>query len=124
MNAPHDFLVTISVGKTEPGRLTVALTLALAARTLGKKTALLLMVEGVHNASEGYVDSVDVGAPFAACEDLMESYIAAEGEIYACGACLDHNKVDRSKLMPEVKVVTGTQAVELLCGAKASLQFN
>ena len=121
MSTPHDLLVTISVPKTEPERVTVALTLA---RTLGKKTALLLMVEGVSSAVEGHVDSVDVGAPFASCEDLMEAYIAAEGEIYACGACLDHRKVDRGTLMPEVTVVTGTQAVELLCGAKASLQFN
>lgn len=120
----HDFLVTLSVDKNEPERLTVALTLALASCTQGKKTALLLMVEGVRNGMEGYVDSVDAGAPFSPCEDLMESFIAAEGEIFACGACLDHNKVDRDTLMPEVQVVSGGQVVEMLFNARSTLQFN
>lgn len=124
MEAGLDFLVTVAIGKDQPGKLTVALTLALAARTQGRKTALLLLVEGVRNGVEGYVDSVDVGEPFATCEDLMESFIAAEGEIYTCGACLDHNKVDRNKLMPEVQVVNGSRAVEIIANAKATLQFN
>ncbi len=121
-NAP-DFLATLTHDARDPGRVTVALTFALAALTQGKKAAILLLLDGVALAQESYADSIDAGDPFVPAKDLLESFLAAGGTINACGACLKHNGIPPERLMPGIRVVDGGTAVKLISAAKTTFQL-
>jgi len=70
-----EFVITLSFNKNSEGRITLAFTLGVAAVDKGLKTAMVLLIDGVHVARQGYVDDVDIGEPFLPVKDLMEVYL-------------------------------------------------
>ena len=75
------FVVSITCGKDEPDRVTVAFTLANAALGSEQETVVFLSSEGVHLAVNGYADDV-AEEGFSPLGQLMSAFAEAGGQIY------------------------------------------
>ena len=70
------------------------------------------------------IDSVDIGAPFKPAKDLLEKFIEQGGNVLVCGACMEHNGIKESEIDPRFEVINGDDVVDLMMGAKGSLQLS
>lgn len=119
-----DFVVTLSFDKADEERITVAFTIALAALTKGRRTALILMLDGVRVATTGYADGIDIGDPFMPLTDIIDTFLAQGGDIMACGACMEFKGILPAELMEQIPIISAGDVVDLLTNARGSLQFN
>ena len=124
MSDSPEFVITLAFNKNSEGRVTLAFTAGVAAVDKGVRTAIILIVDGVHVGLKGYAEDIDIGEPFLPVKDLLEVYLAHGGELMACGACWKFNHLAMGDKMPEVKVITSADIVDLLVAAKGSLQLN
>lgn len=124
MSESPSFVVTLGYNKNNENNVTVAFTTALGAIRKGHKTAIILLVEGVYVATRGYVDSIDIGAPFRPVKDLMAEYLQNGGMIKVCVACFKHNNIPENALIKEAEVITLPDVIDLLDNAKTTLQLN
>lgn len=119
------FVVTLGYNKNNENNVTVAFTTALGAIKKGHTVAIMLLVDGVHNAKEGYVDSIDIGAPFSPVKDLMDEYLQNGGMIKVCSACLKHNNISTEKgLLKEAEIINLPDVIDILDNAKTTFQLN
>lgn len=124
MSKSPSFVVTLGYSKNNENNVTVAFTAALGAIQKGHKTAIILLVDGVHVATRGYVDSIDIGAPFRPVKDLMAEYLQNGGMIKVCSACLKHNHIAEDTLLREAEVINLPDVIDLLDDAQTTLQLN
>lgn len=102
-----DFVDTIFDGHSNPGKVTVAFTMALNAQKMGHSSIVLLMVEGVELGRPGSCDDIDIGKPFEPVADLVKAYRDAGGRIGTCGACMIHNGFAALDMDPGFEIITG-----------------
>lgn len=119
-----DFVATIFDGHSNPGKVTVAFTMALNAQKMGHSSIVLLMVEGVELGQPGSCDDIDIGKPFEPVADLVKAYREAGGRIGICGACMIHNGFSAEQMDPEYEIITAPDVVELMMAAKGSLPIT
>jgi tRNA 2-thiouridine synthesizing protein D len=124
MNAGEDFVITLGYNKASASRVTLAFTAGVAAIERDLQPTIILLLEGVHAAQEGYIDDIDIGEPFLCVKDLLEVYFAQGGRMMACGACWKLQQIPDQELMAGIKLVKAGDVVELLANAKGSLQLN
>jgi tRNA 2-thiouridine synthesizing protein D len=124
MSDSPEFVITLAFNKNSEGRVTLAFTTGVAAVDKGIKTAIIMIVDGVHVGLKGYAEDIDIGEPFLPVKDLMEVYLHHGGELMVCGACWKFNHLAADDRMSEVKVITAGDIVDLLMHAKGSLQLN
>ena len=85
-------------------------------------TAVLLTCDGVWLATKGYADGVHQdGMP--ALTEVQASFLAAGGEIWACGACTGPRGITESDLVPGARIVTAALVVEAMAGGARTLSF-
>lgn len=124
MSKIPSFVVTLGYNKNNENNVTVAFTAALGAIQKGHTAAIILLVDGVHNAKTGYVDSMDIGAPFRPVKDLMDEYLEKGGMIKVCSACMKHNNISEDALLKEAEIINLPEVIDLLDHAKTTLQLN
>jgi predicted peroxiredoxin len=56
-------------------------------------------------------------------KELMESFVANGGEIWACGACAKPRGIQESNLVKGARVVSAANVVELLASGAGSIGF-
>jgi len=84
----------------------------------------VLMVDAVKLAVPGGTEGIDLGAPFKPVRELLESFHSLGGQVVACASCLEHHHLTREQLDPRVGVVTAPEVIDLLMGARGSLQVT
>ena len=119
-----DFVATIFDGKSNPNKVTVTFTMALNALGKGHSATIILMVEAVELGKPGATDGIDIGAPFEPVSDLLEKYRTAGGKIAIGGACMKHNGLSAEEMDPAYEIITAPDVIDLLMGAKGSLQIT
>jgi tRNA 2-thiouridine synthesizing protein D len=119
-----DFVITLGFGKESAKHVTLAFTIGLKSLEKGNKTAIILLLDGVHTGLKGETDKVDFGEPFLPVKDMMEVYFSEGGELLICGSCWKHDPLPDSERMSEAKMITADDVVELLMNAKGTLQLN
>lgn len=120
-----DFVATIfDSAQSNPGKITVAFTMALSALKKGHSTIVLLMVDGVELALPGAVDGIDIGAPFRPVHDLLADYRDLGGRIGICTSCLIHHGLKPEQVVPGYEVITAPDVIDLMMAAKGSLQIS
>ncbi len=119
-----DFVATIFDGHSNPGKVTVAFTMALNAQKMGHSSIVLLMVEGVELGKPGATDDLDIGKPFEPVSDLVAEYRAAGGRIGICGACMIHNGFSAEEMDPAYDIITAPDVVTLMMNAKGTLPIT
>ncbi|MDR1995211.1 DsrE family protein [Azonexus sp.] len=118
-----NFVTTLFDGKSNPGKVTVAFTMALNALTKGHSAIVLLMVEAVELGQPGAMDGIDVGQPFSSVSELLEKFLAGGGRVAVCKSCMIHKGFKEEDMASEYEIVTGPDVVDLLMAAKGSLQI-
>lgn len=119
-----DLLITLAHHDNNPNNVTIAFTMGWKAATKGHDTEILLLSDAVHLASQGFVDSINIGDPFLPVKELLEKYITAGGKLKVCSACMVHNGVKAENLIESAEIVDADYVVDALMAAKKSLQLN
>src|SRR5437773_269647 len=79
-------VVNCTHGREDAERATLSFVVGNVSATADQSTAVLLTCEGVWLGTKGYVD--DVAQPgLPPLREVLDSFVAAGGEIWACGAC-------------------------------------
>lgn len=118
-----DFVTTVFDGKSNPNKVTVAFTMALNAVLKGHSATVILMVEAVELGKPGAATGMDIGKPFEPVADLLRKYLDNGGNVAICRSCMIHNGMTEAQMDPRFKIITAPEVVELLIGAKGSLQI-
>lgn len=119
---PTDFVATVFDGKSNPNKVTVTFTMALNAVLKGHTATVILMVEAVELGKPGATAGMDIGKPFEPVADLLQKYLDNGGSVAVCRSCMIHNGMTEAQIDPRFKIITAPEVVELLMGAKGSLQ--
>ncbi len=119
-----DFVITLSLGKSNEKHVTLAFTLALKSQEKGYKTAIILLLDGIRVGQKGYADDIDIGEPFLPVKDMMEVYHDQGGRLLVCGSCWKHEHLPESELLAGASFITAADVIDLLMNAKSSMQLN
>ncbi len=115
-------LINATCGKEDPERATLAFIVGNVAVTADQEAVVLLTIEGVCIATEGYAD--DIAKPgFPPLREVLTSFVANGGEIWACGTCTKPRGITENDLIDGAKIVTATNVVEYLAAGAASLSY-
>lgn len=116
------FCVTLTHGKEDCDRATVAFVVANAALASDQETIVFLSIDGVRLSQRGYTDGVHEDG-FAPLGDLVKSFAAGGGTIYVCSPCFKKRGLDENALIDGAKIVGGAKLVEFLAGGAASVSY-
>lgn len=119
-----DFVATLFDGSGNPAKVTVAFTMALNALRKGHSATLILMVDAVALGKPDAADGMDIGKPFEPVADLLKAYMDLGGHMAICGACMLHNGMSEDEMDTRFQVITAPDVIDLLMGAKGSLQIT
>jgi predicted peroxiredoxin len=90
--------VSLTTGLEDPGKVTVALLVAVGAAEAGRDTLMFLTKEAVRLSTAG----VAVGMACEGCpsvQDLMKRFEAAGGELLTCPLCFNARQLDEARLV-------------------------
>jgi predicted peroxiredoxin len=116
------FVISLTHGKNDTDKATVAFVVANAAAASDKDTLVFLSIEAVRLAQPGYADDIHEEG-FAALKDLMTNFVNAGGKIYVCSPCFKKRKLDDSALIPGATIVGGAKLVEFMSDGCPSLSY-
>jgi tRNA 2-thiouridine synthesizing protein D len=119
-----EFVITLCHDKCNEKQVTLAFVLGLKGIEKGYKTAILLMLDGVHVGVSGYVEDIDIGEPFLPVKDLLEVYMKQGGQLFVCGSCWKHEHLADGDRLEGVPLISADQVVDFLMKAKTTLQLN
>ena len=117
-----DYVSTLYHGQGNPDKVTIALTMALAARRKGHTACLILMAEGVTLGLPGATGGINIGAPFEPAADLLAEYLGLGGRVAVCKSCMLHTGLEASQMDRRFEIITAPDVIDLVMGAKGSLQ--
>jgi len=109
-------------GRDDPERATLAFVVGNVAASADQDAIVLLTIDGVWNATEGYADDVHE-AGFEPLATVVRSFVANGGEIWVCGACAEPRGITDDDLVEGARIVSAVQAVEVLAGGASALSF-
>jgi uncharacterized protein len=115
-------LVNATHGNEDPERATLAFIVGNVAASADQEAVVLLTVEGVWLATKGYADSIHKQG-FPPLKEVIASFVANGGQIWACGACAKPRGITEADLVDGARIVTAANAVERLAAGAASLSF-
>lgn len=90
----------------------------------GYKTAIILLLDGVHVGKTGYVDDIDIGEPFLPVKDMLEVYLNQGGQLLVCGSCWKHDHLLDSDRLAGTAVISADMVIDLLMNARSTIQLN
>lgn len=115
-------LVHLTHGKDDPERAILAFVTGNVAASADQEVVLLLTIDGVWNATKGYVDDIQKEG-FPVMREVVLSFVNNGGQIWACGTCTKPRGITEQDLIEGAKIVTAAQAVEFLGSGASSLSF-
>jgi len=118
-----DFVTALCDGKANPGKVTLAFTLALNALKKGHGATVMLMIEAVELGKPGAFDDIDIGQPFSPAAELLEAFLAGGGRVAVCRACMINRGFKAEEMAPEYEIITAADVIDLLMAARGTMQF-
>ncbi len=115
-------MVNCTHGREDVERASLAFVVGNVAASADQEVVVLLTIDGVWNATKGYADEMHKEG-FQPLREVMQSFIANGGQIWACGACAKPRGITDADLIPGAKIVSAANAVEFLASGAASLSF-
>jgi len=115
-------LIHCTHGREDPERATLAFIVGNVAASADQDVVLLLTIEGVWLATQGYADDIHKDG-FPALSEVMASFRTNGGQIWVCGTCAQPRGITEDHLIEGAKIVTAANVVERLVGGAASLDF-
>jgi uncharacterized protein len=115
-------LINCTHGREDAERATLPFIVGNVAASADQEAVVLLTVDGVWNATPGYADKV-CKEGFQPLADVMKSFVANGGQIWACGACAKPRGITDADMVPGAKIVSAASVVEWLASGASSLSF-
>ena len=109
-------------GKEDPERATLPFIVGNVAVTADQEAVVLLTVEGAWLATKGYADGIQKEG-FQPLKEVMQSFVANGGQIWACGACTKPRGITEDDLIEGARIVTAANVVEYVASGAATLSF-
>jgi uncharacterized protein len=115
-------LVHCTHGQEDPERATLAFIVGNVAASADQEVIVLLTIDGVWLATQGYADAIHQEG-FPALQEALQSFIDNGGQIWACGTCTKPRGITEAQLIEGAKIVTAANVVEVLAQGAATLDF-
>jgi len=115
-------LVNCTHGKEDPERAILPFVVGNVSATADQETTVLLTIDGVWLATRGYAEKVQQEG-FQPLKEVMQSFIANGGAIWACGACTNPRGITQDDMIEGAKIVTAANVVELMAAGASTLSF-
>ena len=109
-------------GKEDIERASLAFVVANTALNAGQEATVLLSIEGVCVATNGYTDGMQAKG-FEPLGELVRKTIQNGGQVWVCGACAKPRGIGERNLVEGARIVGATSAVEALVGGAQTLSF-
>lgn len=115
-------LVNCTRGQEDPERATLAFVVGNVAATADQEAIVLLTIEGAWLATKGYADGIHKEG-FQPLTEVIQSFVANGGQIWACGACTKPRGITAADLIEGATIVTAANVVEYMASGAATLDF-
>jgi predicted peroxiredoxin len=115
----QSLLLHCTHGKEEAERAILPFIVGNVAVTADQQATIFLTVEGVWLATKGYAEQVKKEG-FTPLKEIMDSFIANGGKLWACGACTKPRGITDADLIEGAKIVTAANLVEVLASGAVS----
>lgn len=115
-------LVNCTHGKDHAERATLSFVVGNVAATADQEAVVLLTIDGVWLATKGYAEDVQQEG-FQPLKEVMTSFIANGGQVWACGACTNPRGITQADLIDGAKIVTAANVVEYMASGASTLGF-
>jgi predicted peroxiredoxin len=109
-------------GKDDPERATLPFIVGNVAATADQEAVVLLTMDGVWLATIGYAEGIQKEG-FQPLEEVIQSFVANGGQIWACGACTKPRGITEADLIQGAKIVTAANVVEYMASGASTLSF-
>ena len=109
-------------GREDPERATLPFIVANVAASADQPSIVLLTIDGVWLATRGYADDIQKEG-FPPLKEIIDSFVANGGEIWACGACTRPRKITDEQMISGAKIVSAAMVVEAMVNGAATLCF-
>jgi predicted peroxiredoxin len=114
-------LVCLTHGADDPESVLIAYLVGVEALRAGKQSVMFLTKDGVHVATKGFADTIDVpGAP--AVPSLHDEYVASGGRFFACPVCVKTRNLEDASWVDNTEVAGMPSVYEYTTGG--ALVFN
>jgi predicted peroxiredoxin len=121
MAADDKVVIGQTHGDDDPEAVLIGYLMGVEALRAGKQALMWLTKDGVHIATEGYVDGVNVpDAP--AITDLHAEFIERGGRFYACPVCVKTHGLQEAEWVENAEVKGAPSVYEFTAGG--ALTFN
>ena len=115
-------MINCTGGRDEPERAILSFVVGNTAATADQDAVVLLTIEGVWLATRGYGESIRKdGLP--PLPEVMESFVANGGQIWACGACTGPRGITEGDLVSGARIVTAANVVERMAAGASMISF-
>ena len=115
-------ITNCTCGKDDPERATLPFIVGNVAASADQPAIVLLTIEGVWIATKGYADGIHK-AGFQPLKEIIDSFVANNGQIWACGACTKPRGITDEHLIPGARIVTAAMVVEAMVKGASTLGF-
>jgi predicted peroxiredoxin len=115
-------LSNCTCGKDNPERATLAFIVGNVAASAEQPAIVLLTIEGVWVATKGYAEGIHKEG-FQPLKEIVDSFVANGGQIWACGACTKPRGITEAQLIPGAKIVTAAMVVGAMTKGASTLGF-
>ncbi len=109
-------------GKEDIERAALTFVVANTALNSNQQATVLLTIEGVWVATQGYSDGLQANG-FAPLSDLISQFVASGGKVWVCGACAKPRNITQEQLIGGAQIVGAATAVEALVNGAQTLSF-
>jgi uncharacterized protein len=114
-------LICLNHGDEDPENVLIAYLVGVEALRAGKEAVMFLTKDGVHVATPGYSEKIDVpGAPSVAA--LHEEYVKEGGRFFACPVCVKTRNLQDATWVANTQVAGMPSVYEYTAGG--ALVFN
>jgi uncharacterized protein len=109
-------------GKDNVERASLTFVVANTALNANQRTTVLLTIEGVWVATQGYADGLQANGFSPLC-DLMNQFVTNGVELWVCGACAKPRNITPEQLIDKAQIIGAATAVEALVSGAQTLSF-
>ena len=114
-------LVCVNHGVEDPENVLIAYLVGVEALRAGKQAVMFLTKDGIHLATPGFADKIDVpGAPSVTA--LHDEYVDKGGRFFACPVCVKTRNMQDATWVPNTEVAGMPSVYEYTTGG--ALVFN
>lgn len=104
------FMAQATHGREDPERATLPFIVANVAASADQEAIVVLTIEGVWLATQGYADDIHhEGMP--PLREVVASLLASGGQIWACGACTKPRGITDEHLIDGARIISAADVV-------------